>query len=104
MIIVHGHALVREDRLDQALALSLAHVRRSRQEAGCIAHGVSQDAEQPARLVFVEQWASMAALQAHFALPASRAFVKDLGGLVQAPPAMVIYRADDEPVDPRGGR
>jgi quinol monooxygenase YgiN len=32
----------------------------------------------PLRLVFVEQWADRAALSAHFAVPASRDFVRAL--------------------------
>jgi len=37
MILVTGCFIVKEDRLAEALSLSLEHVRRSRLENGCIA-------------------------------------------------------------------
>jgi quinol monooxygenase YgiN len=93
MILVTGGFVAKGDCLAQALALSLAHLRRSRLEAGCIAHAVHQDVENPAHLVFVEQWADRAALAAHFAVPASRAFVKAVAGLALAAPELRVYEA-----------
>jgi quinol monooxygenase YgiN len=94
MIVVIGSATARDGKLDELLALGLEHVRRSRTEPGCISHGVSRDAENPARLVFVEEWADETALAAHFAVPASRKFVKAALALTAAPPSMTIYKAD----------
>ena len=37
MIIVTGSVVVKDELREQALALSLEHVRRSRAEAGCLA-------------------------------------------------------------------
>ena len=93
MIIVIGSLIVQAGQLEQALGLSLAHVRRSRAEPGCIAHAVHQDAEQPQRLVFVEQWQDRAALMAHFKLPQSRAFVGALSALATQAPSMGLYEA-----------
>ena len=69
-------------------------MRRSRTEPGCIAHAVHRDAENPLRLVFVEEWADRAALLAHFAVPASRAFVKAAAACAAAAPAMSLYEVD----------
>lgn len=93
MIVVLGSAVAREGQLTQALALSQEHVLRSRAESGCITHAVHQDAENPARLVFVEQWASQEALWQHFKVPASRAFAKALSELAAEAPSMAIYEA-----------
>jgi quinol monooxygenase YgiN len=93
VVIVLGAALVREAELDRALQLSREHVQRSRAEPGCIAHGVHRDADRPDRLVFVEKWESREALQRHFAVPESRAFVKALGALAAEPPVIEIYDA-----------
>jgi len=79
MILVTGSVVVKDGQLDEALALSLEHVRRSRTEPGCLSHAVHRDVENPSRLVFVEEWADRAAIAAHFAVPASRAFAKALG-------------------------
>ena len=93
MILVLGNVVARKGRSAEALALSQEHVARSRTEPGCIAHAVHQDTENPQRLVFVEQWASQAALWDHFKVPASRAFGKALAGLAESTPSMAIYEA-----------
>ena len=94
MILVVGSVIVQPGRLEEALALSLEHVLRSRAEPGCITHGVHQDAENPQRLVFVEEWADAAALQVHFRVPASRQFGKALGALAVEPPTMQVFQAE----------
>ena len=93
MIIVLGSFVVREGSLAQAMDLSKQHVLRSRAEPGCIEHNVSIDAERPDRLVFVERWESPQALQAHFAVPESRAFAREIGQLAVAPPSIEIFNA-----------
>jgi quinol monooxygenase YgiN len=93
MIIVLGAVTLDPAHFDEALALSLEHVHRSRAEPGCIAHAVHRDTEQPHRLVFVEQWSDTEALTAHFKVPASRAFAKALQGLATEPPTLSMYEA-----------
>lgn len=93
MIIVTGSVLARTDSLEKLLTVSLEHVRRSRTEPGCLAHAVHQDAENPLRLVFLEEWTDQASLAAHFAVPASRAFVKTVRELAAEAPQMNIYDA-----------
>jgi quinol monooxygenase YgiN len=45
------------------------------------------------RLVFFEQWADRAALLTHFAVPASRNFVRALQGHAAAATTIEIYEA-----------
>jgi quinol monooxygenase YgiN len=93
MIIVLGSVVAREGQFNEALSLSREHVARSRAEPGCISHAVHQDTENPLRLVFVEQWASQAALWQHFKVPASRTFAKALASLAQEEPSLAMYEA-----------
>jgi len=93
MILVIGNVQVKDGCLPQALALSLEHVTRSRSEPGCVSHRVSQDAQDPQRLLFVEEWNDQAALLEHFKVPESRAFAKQLAGLAVQAPGMAIYSA-----------
>ena len=93
MIVVTGSVMARQDSFDEVLKLSLEHVHRSRGEPGCISHAVHVDCENPLRLVFFEQWADRAALLAHFAVPASRDFVKSLRGLASAATSIELYDA-----------
>jgi quinol monooxygenase YgiN len=93
MIIVTGSVVAKAGQLDALLAISLEHVRRSRQEPGCISHGVARDAENANKLVFFEEWADNAALATHFAVPASREFVKAARQLADGVPTLRIFEA-----------
>jgi quinol monooxygenase YgiN len=93
MILVTGSVTAREDSLPEIRRLSLEHVHRSRGEPGCISHAVHIDCENPLRLVFLEQWADRAALSVHFAVPASRDFVRALQPLAAASSTLEIYDA-----------
>jgi quinol monooxygenase YgiN len=94
VLIVTGSVQVRPEAIDAAIATSLEHVRRSRLEPGCLLHSVHQDVEDPNRLVFLEHWVDAEALQTHFRVPESGAFVNQLGELSTAPPEMTIYEAE----------
>ena len=93
MIVVTGSVTARQDSFDEVRRLSLEHVNRSRSEPGCISHAVHVDCENPLRLVFFEQWAGRAALLKHFAVPASRDFVKSLQALASAATTIELYDA-----------
>jgi len=93
MIVVTGSVTARPDTFEEVRRLSLEHVHRSRTEPGCISHAVHVDCENPLRLVFFEQWADRAALLAHFAVPASRHFVRALQPLAAAATSMEMYDA-----------
>ena len=93
MIVVTGSVTAREDSFPEVRKLSLEHVHRSRDEPGCISHAVHVDCENPLRLVFIEQWADRAALLAHFAVPASRDFVRALRPLASAAATLELYDA-----------
>ena len=93
MIIVTGSVTARPKTFDEVRRLSLEHVHRSRTEPGCISHSVQIDCENPLRLVFFEQWADSNALKAHFAVPASREFVRSLQSLAAAATSIELYQA-----------
>jgi quinol monooxygenase YgiN len=94
MIIVTGSVRARPECIDEAIALSLEHVHRSRLEPGCLLHSVHRDVEDPLRLVFLEHWEDAAALAAHFEVPDSVAFVVAAGELAAEPPQLDIYDAE----------
>ncbi len=93
MIVVTGSVTARQDCFDEVKRLSLEHVHRSRTEPGCVSHAVHVDCEDPLKLVFFEQWADRTALLTHFAVPASRNFVKQLQSLAAAATTIQIYDA-----------
>lgn len=93
MIIVTGEVVIRPDAIDAATALALDHVHRSRAEPGCLLHSVHRDVEDPNRLVFLEHWADLDALRAHFGVEASLDFVNGLAELAVAPATLQVYEA-----------
>lgn len=95
MIIVTGTVTTTPETEAEMLAISKEHCARSRAEPGCIAHNVHTDAEDPARLVFVEYWEDLAALQAHFKVPESGAFAKRLTDLSTTGADMKIFNATE---------
>jgi quinol monooxygenase YgiN len=99
MIIITGSITASAATIDDLLAGSLEHVRRSREEPGCLSHGVALDVENPLRLVFFEQWADMAAVKTHFAVPAAAAFAQSAVALAEVPPTLELF--DASPTSPR---
>jgi quinol monooxygenase YgiN len=96
VIIVTGSVQARPETRAEVVRISLEHVRRSRLEPGCLLHSVHFDVEDPDRLVFLEHWADRDALLAHFGVPESGAFAKELGRLAEVPPTMDVYDAHAE--------
>jgi quinol monooxygenase YgiN len=94
MIIITGSAIIRPEHVNEALKLGVEHSVRSRSEPGCIAHNCHIDAENPQRIVFIEEWADMAAVKTHFSVPASGEFVRMLGGWAEGAPDMKMYAAE----------
>lgn len=94
MVIVTAAVDLPADRVEEALAISIEHVRRSREEPGCLFHSVSRDAEDPNRLRFLETWEDRAALQAHFVVPAAAEFAAALGSMASSRPELRLYEAE----------
>jgi quinol monooxygenase YgiN len=95
MILITGSIVATPATFEEVRTLSLAHVRRSRTEDGCLHHAVHVDAENPLRLVFVEQWRDKAAVLKHFADPGARGFIAAVRKLVAAPTTIEIFEASD---------
>ncbi|MGI8608488.1 MAG: putative quinol monooxygenase [Candidatus Dormibacteria bacterium] len=94
MVIVTAIVDLPADRVDEALALSIEHVHRSRSEPGCLFHSVSRDADDPNRLIFLENWEDRAAVQVHFVVPAALDFARALGAMATSRPDMRMYQAE----------
>ncbi|MEQ1639690.1 MAG: antibiotic biosynthesis monooxygenase [Novosphingobium sp.] len=96
MIIITGSVTIRPEHFDEALALGIEHSRRSRAEPGCIAHNCHVDSEAPRRIVFVEEWADLVVVAAHFAVPESGKFVSRLAAMAEISPEMRIFMAEEQ--------
>ena len=81
MVVVTGWILARPETLAELITLCQTHSRRSREEPGCISHDLYIDSENGLKLFFFERWADRAALEAHFGVPESNAFMRAVRGL-----------------------
>ena len=97
MIVVIGDVRIRDGSLDTAVALSREHVERSRRERGCISHDVHHHVDDDHRLVFVERWVDRAAIDAHFVVPESVAFARELTDLATDRPIVEIHEVATPP-------
>ena len=95
MILVVASVLARAETAEEVALLAVEHCRRSREEPGCLAHAVHRHVEEPLRFVFVERWTDRAALDAHFAVPASGEAVRRLGALSAERPTLAIHEGAD---------
>ena len=95
MIIITGLVSLDPERRDEAIRLGCEHSARSRQESGCLSHNCYIDNEDRNRLHFFERWQDMEAVRRHFALPASGAFVREIGALATSRPEMSIFQANE---------
>ena len=93
MIIITGSIVAKPETLAELQSLALEHVHRSRREPGCVSHAVHLAVEDPLRLFFFEEWADRAAIEAHFAVPESRAFVSQTRKLGAEMSPIAIYEA-----------
>lgn len=98
MVIVVGSVQARSETLQELLMISLEHVRRSREEDGCVEHVAQIDCEDPLRIRFLERWRDLSALGVHFARSESRAFSRRVAELSASPPAMSIYQAEEKSI------
>ncbi|HEY1741277.1 MAG TPA: putative quinol monooxygenase [Acidimicrobiia bacterium] len=99
MIIVTGTVVATPETFDEIVSESVAHVRRSRLEPGCLAHHVYRDVEEPLRLFFYEEWADRAALDVHFRVPDSGRFVEAVTALAAQRPTITIREAPSAAAD-----
>ena len=94
MIIISGSVITNATNRSEIEKRCIEHSQRSRKESGCIAHNVHTDCENPDRLVFLEVWADGNAVGAHFGVPESVEFVRNMTALSTERPAIQIYRAE----------
>lgn len=90
MIRVVVPATVQVSALPRALELYRELVEETRTETGCISYELLQRADDPTRLLLVEEWESQAHLDAHTRTPHFIRLVALLDEVEHAEPA-VIY-------------
>jgi quinol monooxygenase YgiN len=86
MVILHARVPVKPEARERWLELLAAVTPPSRAEDACQSYVVYEAVESPNAFIFVEQWASIEGLHAHFHTPHFGAFFGGLGDVLAGPP------------------
>jgi quinol monooxygenase YgiN len=104
VIVVTGRVQIPEQHRERFLQIATAMCSASRDDDGCLSYRVYEDAEQPGRFVFIEEWRDDDALLTHFGEPHTGAFMSELPGLLgEAPDALFHTVASTRRLDPGRG-
>jgi (4S)-4-hydroxy-5-phosphonooxypentane-2,3-dione isomerase len=100
MLVVHVHARVRPERVDDFLAATLINAQASLAEPGILRFDVIQDQADPEHVVLVEVYRDDDAPAAHKLTPHYAAWRDSVAAMMAAPRAStrysVVFPADSE--------
>ncbi|MDB5730194.1 MAG: antibiotic biosynthesis monooxygenase [Variovorax sp.] len=82
---------VKPEAAEQARDILVELVAKSRQEAGCVAYALYQQAEAPHIFQTVEQWRGQADAEAHMRTPHVGAAIAAADPLFAAPPEILAW-------------
>ncbi|MEK9140934.1 MAG: putative quinol monooxygenase [Nitrospirota bacterium] len=88
---VIARAKATPDQIAQVREILSALVEPTRREPGCLSYELLQNSADPTDFVFVEQWVSAEAEQAHFSTPHIVAALQRLVGLLAKEPEICRY-------------
>jgi quinol monooxygenase YgiN len=91
MIVVVGKIRTDAERREDLVRVGQAMAQASRAEAGCIDYRLHGDTEDPDAFVFVEEWESQDALDAHFAAPHTATFMQEMVPLLSGAPDVKFH-------------
>ena len=94
MIIIAGHARLRPEAREEALAAAKRMQELSAAEDGCQEYGFWLAVDDPDRLLLFERWDDLASLDAHRHTPHFAEFGGRLGEFVAEPPELLRYEAE----------
>ena len=90
MIYVVATLTARPDKRAELIEAAKLCIAETRNEAGNIAYDMHESVTDPDRLVFVEQWQDVGALEPHRKSEHMRAFGKVAAACLSAPPKIEI--------------
>jgi quinol monooxygenase YgiN len=91
VIVVVGKVRTDAERRAELTRIGEAVAAASREEAGCVDYRLYQSPEDPDAFVFVEEWESREALDAHFATPHIATFMRELPPLLAGAPDVKFH-------------
>lgn len=93
MVVLTAYPVFLPDQLAAGLAACATVRAASVQEPGCERYDYFQSPEDPCRVVFVEEWTSMADLETHFQQDAFKTFFMTIADKLAGQPEIRIFEA-----------
>ena len=88
---VVARVAAKADSVEQVQAILMGVVEPTRKEPGCLRYQLLQNQADSTDFTFIEEWASAAAEQSHFATPHISNALRQLPGLLTAEPDVRRY-------------
>jgi len=95
MIVVTGRALIKIEKLAEAVTAAAEMSQLSQQEPGCISYRLYSNPQEPIEFFLFEEWESQADLDRHFESEHFRRFSAMLPDLVDDAMVMRRYEVKD---------
>ncbi len=93
MIIIHAKAVVKEGAQQKFAQAAANCVTETNKEAGCVSYRLVNDCADSRVFIFVEQWETQAALDAHMQTPHFKALGPAIADLLDAPFGADVFEA-----------
>jgi quinol monooxygenase YgiN len=90
MVILHAHGVIKPEARERWLEILAAVTPPSRAEDACESYVIYESVETPNTFIFVEEWANLDGLYAHFHTPHFTAFFGALGEVIAEPPTGTV--------------
>ena len=87
---------VKPEKVNDFTAAAKEIIEKSNQESGCTFYQLYQDPYDASKFVFIEEYKSQAAVDAHFATEHFKAFGPKIGDLITGPPEIKIVSVAGE--------
>jgi quinol monooxygenase YgiN len=94
VLIIAGHARIKPEAREEAIAAATEMQRLSSAESGCQEYGFWFAVDDPDKLLLFERWDDLSALEAHRQEPHFAEFGSRLGGFVDGPVELLRYEAE----------
>lgn len=93
MVVLTAYAQFVPEKLDSGLAACRTVRTASVKEPGCERYDFFQSPDDPCKVVFVEEWTTMADLETHFEQDAFKTFFLTIADMLVAQPEVRIFEA-----------
>jgi quinol monooxygenase YgiN len=90
MVILHAHGVIKPDARERWLEILDAVTLPSRAEDACQSYVIYESVDTPNTFIFIEEWASLDGLYAHFHTPHFNEFFGALGDVIAEPPTGTV--------------